>query len=360
MNVLELYNAPAVAAHWTNAASNAIPYLGEGLFPAKKKRGLDLKSIYGYNGLPISLAPSNFDAKSTLRSREAIKIGEMEMAFFRESMLLKEQDEQDIDRLTGSNDPYADDVVARIYNDADNLIAGANVVPERMRMQLLCPVMEGRPGIVIAAKDVQYLYDYDPDGAYAKNNYKELMGASGWNNPESSDPFTDIREAQDAVEEQTGSRPSRAIMNRNTFTLLLKNHTVQSAILAQNVSANVVMNEARVKEVFKSQLGIDIIVYNKQYRDEDGRVHKFFEDGYVTLIPEGTLGSTWYSYTPEERTLAGSGEAKVSVVNTGVAVVVTITSDPVNTKTTVSEIVLPSFERMQETFAMKVISADEN
>ena len=41
-------------------------------------------------------------------------------------------------------------------------------------------------------------------------------------------------------------------------------------------------------------------------------------------------------------------------VDTGIAVAVTTTSDPVNTKTTVSEIVLPSFERMDETYVIKV------
>ena len=45
--------------------------------------------------------------------------------------------------------------------------------------------------------------------------------------------------------------------------------------------------------------------------------------------------------------------ADVSVVSNGVAITVTVTTDPVNTKTTVSEIVLPSFERMAETYVIK-------
>ena len=49
----------------------------------------------------------------------------------------------------------------------------------------------------------------------------------------------------------------------------------------------------------------------------------------------------------------GSGTADVSIVNTGVAVAVTVTNDPVHTKTTVSEIVLPSYERMDSTYVIK-------
>lgn len=71
------------------------------------------------------------------------------------------------------------------------------------------------------------------------------------------------------------------------------------------------------------------------------------------MIPAGALGSTWYGTTPEERTLMGSGEADVSIVNTGVAVAVSTTNDPVQTKTTVSEIVLPSYERMDSTYVIK-------
>ena len=36
------------------------------------------------------------------------------------------------------------------------------------------------------------------------------------------------------------------------------------------------------------------------------------------------------------------------------ALAITVTNDPVNTKTTVSEILLPSYERMAETYVLKV------
>ena len=85
MNIRDAYNSKAIALVHTEVASNKIAYLGAGLFPAKKKMGLDLKWIKTSKGLPVSLAPSNFDAVSTLRSREGFKLTETEMAFFRES-----------------------------------------------------------------------------------------------------------------------------------------------------------------------------------------------------------------------------------------------------------------------------------
>lgn len=354
MKITEIYTAKSVAAQFVTAASNAIEYLGAGLFPAKKKLGLDLKQIRANKGLPVSLAPSNFDAKSTLRSREGFKMEETEMAFFRESMLVKERDEQDIMRVQESNDPYAMEIVSRVYDDANVLIEGANVVPERMRMQLLAPQNEGHPGITIAWDGVQYTYNYDPDGSYAANNYTELQGTAAWSNADSSNPLEDISAAIDAVEELTGTKPAYILMNKKTAGYLRKNAKIREAILAQNTTANVLITDGKVAEVLQNLLGVTPIIYNKKFKDESGVAAQFYPDDFVTLIPEGELGSTWYGTTPEERTLSGNSEADVAIVNTGVTVTVTVTSDPVNTKTTVSEIVLPSYERMSETYVIKV------
>lgn len=354
MNIRDAYNAKAIALVQTEVASNKIAYLGAGLFPAKKKMGLDLKWIKTSKGLPVSLAPSNFDAVSTLRSREGFKLTETEMAFFRESMLVKEADEQEMMRVQDSTDPYAADVLSRIFDDANTLIDGANVVPERMIMQLLAP-SDGSPKISIEANGVTYAYNYDPNSTYKTNNYADVTttDTDKWSDATNSDPMDDIAVALDAVETQTGERPSIMIVSRKTMDYLKQNAKIKSAILAQNTSATVFMNDNRVKEVFSSELGINIIVYSKQYKKEDGSAAKFYPDGFATLIPAGALGSTWYGTTPEERTLMGSGEADVSIVNTGVAVAVSTTNDPVQTKTTVSEIVLPSYERMDSTYVIK-------
>lgn len=352
MNLTDVYNAKAIALQQTEVASNRIPYFGEGLFPDKKKQGLDLKHIQTHKGLPVSLAPSNFDAKSTLRSREGIKMTETKMAFFRESMLVKEEDEQEIMRVQEAGDPYALEVLGRIYDDTNTLVDGARVVPERMRMQLLAPVDDGSPRINIVYNGVQYSYNYDPDGTYKANNYTALTTATDkWSDATNSDPLDDVMAAQDAVEAETGTRPSILLMSKKTMGYLKKNEKIRSAILAQNTTANILMTDARVKELFSTELGMTIVVYTKQYKDEAGTTHKFYPDDYVTLLPSGALGNTWYGTTPEER---ASAKLDVSIVDTGIAVTVTTTSDPVNTKTTVSEIVLPSYERMGETYVIKV------
>ena len=352
MRLRDAYSAKAIAIAHTEVASNKIPYLGSILFPAKKKMGLDLKWIKTSKGLPVSLAPSAFDTVSTIRSREGIKIENTEMAYFKESMLVKEVDEQEILRVKDSADPYAQEVLDRIFDDANTLVAGAEVVPERMIMQLLNPT-NGHPSISIAADGATYAYNYDPDGSYASNNYEALTSTAKWDQPSTADPLKDIQEAQDAIEALTGTRPSIAIMSRDTFNKVKACASIQNYILAQNVTANVMITDARVKELFVSELGVTIIVYTKQFKTEAGVATQFFANGFCALVPEGSLGNTWYGTTPDERTLMADPNYDTALVGTGIAVTVTNTSDPVQTKTTVSEIVLPSFERMDETYVIK-------
>ena len=355
MKLTEVFNSKAIALNYTEVTSNNIPYFGLGLFPEEKKAGLDLKWIKGHKGLPISLAPSSFDTKSKFRDRVGISKSETEMPFFRESMLVSEKDEQEILRVQDSNDPYAAEVLNNIFNDAQNLIDGANVVPERMRMQLLAP-LNGKIGIEIKANGVDYTYNYDPTGEWKEKHYTKIESTNDkWSAPATCDPIKNLEDCMDAQESETGERPSILLMSKATFNLIKNSEKVRSGLLAQNTTANVNYTSNKIKSYVEEELNVKIVIYTKTYKDEKGEVKKFYPDNIVMLLPSGSLGKTWFGTTPEERTLKSRADANVSIVNTGVAVAVTITDDPVNTKTTVSEIVLPSFERMDDCYGLEVI-----
>lgn len=355
MQLSDVFTAEAIALNYTNASSNSIPYLGAGLFPPQKKAGLALKWIKGHNGLPISLSPSNFDVKSNFRDRVGISLSETQMAFFRESMIVKEEDEQEIMRVLDSNDPYAIQVLENIFNDSKNLIDGANVVPERMRMQLLSP-LNGKMGINIKANNVDYTYDYDPDNSWKKEHYLKIKDAANkWDAANTCDPLKDIEDSLDMQESNSGNRPQILLMSKTTFNLMKNSEKVKSGVLAQNVTANVNYTSSKIKQYIEEELGVNIIIYSKKFKDENGVVKTFYPDNIVMMLPNENLGITWYGTTPEERTLSSKLGSNVSIVNTGVAVSVKITDDPVNTKTTVSEIVLPSFEKMDYCYALEVV-----
>lgn len=353
-----LFSPAAIGANWTENVSNRIPYFGEGIFPAVKRAGLDLKWIKGSKGIPVSLMPSAFDAKATFRDRIGVQKIETEMPFFREGFKIKERERQDILRAQSANDPYVNAAISLVYDDARELIEGALVVGERERMQLLFPI-NGNVGITIQANGVDYTYDYDPAVGgvrqWKSTNYFELTGDAKWTNHAKSDPFGDIQTAKDAISAKTGSDLRIAVMNKATFKELRTNDSIKNRYLTQSGAAFGYLTDQEIINILKATSDLDgIVLYDKQYRNENKVAAKFVPDGYVALIPTGALGETCYGTTPEEADLMGKNVAQVQLVETGIAITQETTVNPVNVNTFASEIVLPSYERMDEVAVLKV------
>lgn len=353
MDFVKAFSAPAIAAHWTEAVGEQQDYLGRGLFPNEKKAGLDLSWFMGTSGVAISLMPSAFDAKATYRDRVGFERLEYEMPFFREGYKIKERDRQELLRAQDSNDPYAQAVIDRVFNDTAQLISGAEVAAERMRMQLLFPI-DGSMGISIKANGVDYTYNMDPDGTWKAGNYLALTGQDLWTASSTADPFKTFKTAKDAIRSKTGTSPTIAIMNTNTFNMMIATEAVKNRWLTTTGRSMGYLTEAEAAAVIRDTSRVSLAIYDKLYRDESKQTHPYVPDGYVALIPEGPLGSTWRGTTPEEADLQGSGQAEVSIVNDGVAIARIVEPHPVNINILASEIVLPSFERMKEVAVLKV------
>ena len=354
-NFVDYFTPAAIAAYWETTYNPDFPYLSRTFFDQRQKAGLDLKWIKGSKGLPVSLLPSTFDAKARFRDPIGISAIETEMPFFREGYLIKEKDRQEMMRALDSNDPYAAEIVSRCFDGVTNLIEGARVVPERMVCMLLAPA-SGDAGISIVANGVDYTYDYDPDDAWKTSNYTDISVTANdkWSAPATADPIGDLQTIIQNARSSKGTVPRYAIMSFKTFMYCMACESVKSAVLSQNITANVFMTESVVRSVFRGLLGLDIIIANGMYKDEAGTSKQYFPDDYVSLVPEGTLGTVWKGTTPEEADLRASNTADVSIVDGGTAISRIIVPHPVNVETYVSEIVLPSFERMDEVYVAKV------
>lgn len=355
MTIFDLLTADAIAAYWTETNSNRIPYLGEVLFPAKKMVGLNLAWIKGFKDLPVALMPSAFDAKPTIRSRGSISKVETEMPFFRESMRLGEKDRQKIlEYLNNPNSPYAKAIIEKLYDDSNTLIDGALVIPEIMRMSLL---FNGE--VTLAAPDnsgqtVNYTYKY-ADSSWTENNTEKLVGTDAWDDATNSNPIQDIIDIQEEMRSRYGVEIKRAVMNSTTFGLLANSKKIKDA-LAPIQGIAIGITDADIKNYILRKTGVVISVYDKRYYDFTKTAQKFVPDNKVAFLPESTLGSTWFGTTPEEAdVMAGVPDSSVQIVNTGVAVTTKKEYEPVvNLMTVVSEIVLPSFERMSDVFVLTV------
>lgn len=344
--IFDMINARAIASYVSNNPSNNIPYLGATLFPARKKLGLDLSWIKGSRGLPVSLRPSAFDAKATLRDRIGISKVETEMPFFREAMRIGEKDRQELLRLQESNnDQYVLPLVNQIFDDVASLVNGAQVIPERMIMQLLST------GKIKITDNRQ---DFDYDYQMPSNHMEKLTGSAVWIDPD-SEPIQDIQRWQQTVEQDTGTKPTRAICSLDVWNALLAHPSIRLDLNPQG-GQNIIMTDAMLRQYLQNKIGVSVAVYSKKYALQDGSSHLFYPEKHFTLIPEGNLGNTWYGTTPEEADLmAGATAAEVSIVNTGVAITTIKEPHPVNVETIVSEIVLPSFETIDTIFIATVL-----
>lgn len=356
MKITDILNARAIAVNRTEVASNQIPFLGAGLFPNRKKIGLDLSWIKVHKGLNAVLAPTNFDAIPILRTREGFKMEKTEMPFFRESMHIKEKDMMEIARVQDAGDPYVLDILNGIYDDTNRLLDAAEISAEAMRMQLLATT-SGKPSIVIGAKDnTLYNYDYDPDGSYAANHYTALAGNRKWTAPTTAKPLDDIRTAVNYLK-GIGERPRYILMTSKTFGYLVDCDQIKNAIASLAGITLTYIDDETVKEVFERRTGLQILIYDKQYVNYAGSTVNFYPDDQVTIISEGQCGTTFWGTTPEERTLMGDPTVDVALYDGRIACTVkTEAGPPVKILTTVSQICLPSYEGMDGTFVIKVHS----
>lgn len=341
-NIFDYVKAEEIAAYIQQETSNSIPYFGETIFPAKKQMGTDISWLTGANGLPIAIQPSNFDAKATLRERTAFGKMETEMAFFREAMRIGEKDRQELNKLLNHpNSNIALPIIKNIFDDVKNLTEGVRAQAELMRMELL---QGGTITVNGVNNGAQYKYDYSMGNKWSATNTWDL---------ESANPIQDIIDTQNKVEDKTGVRPTRLVMNRTTFLKMVNNKTLRGLMLPTWTAAQVgkaLITEAQVKQFVETTTECKIFVYSKKVATlgKDGLADaavSLIKDNKVVFLPEGAVGHTWYGTTPEESDLmSGSTDANVALVGNGTAVTTYKEVHPVNVLTIVSAVMIPSFE----------------
>ena len=336
--IFDFVNANEMVSYWETLTKDRPPYLGETLFPAQKKLGLDLKWIKGSAGLPVVLKPSAFDVGAVPRARIGFDRLTAEMPFFKESMYIDEELRQQLNMvLETGNQAYIDAVLNRIFNDNTVLLEGAAARREQMRMMALTT-----GAISITANGQAYSYDYG-----MPSDHKVTVTTS-WSDV-SADIGADILAGQDKIEDDTGVRPTRAVCSRKTWGYMLKNTNFKKAI-----SDKVLMTDSVLKSMLLDVYGLEVVVYSKRYNNDSKSATKYVPDDTFVMFPSGSLGTTWFGTTPEESDLMGKAVANVSITDVGVAVTSINKADPVNVETKVTMISLPSFEAADQVYILDV------
>jgi hypothetical protein len=349
LNIFDYINSKEIAAYVTNQPDNAIPYFGETIFPAEKQVGTDISWLKGANGLPIAIQPSNYDAKARLREKTGFEGVSTEMAFFREAMRIGEKDRQQLNLLLSQPEStMALPIIKNIYNEAGRLVEGVRVQAEIMRMQLLTT---GKIDITSADGRAKYTYDYGQTHLFKCDHARAAWGPTG----DLADPVLDIIAWCDAMEDERGTRPTRLVMNRNTFLKMVRCPQLHKMMYPDDSASNYFVSESQYKAFIEEVTGCSIYVYSKKVSNLDHDTGlaaatpvQLIPDDKVVILPNGTVGKTRYGTTPEESDLMSGTDAQVSIVNQGTAVTTYKEKHPVNVVTIVSAVMIPSFEGIDD------------
>ena len=344
INLFDYINASEMAAYIQENPLNAIPYMGETLFPAQKQLGTDISWLKASNGLPIAIQPSNYDAKARLREKEGFEGVSTEMAFFREAMRIGEKDRQQLNMLINHpQSAMAMPIINKIFDEAARLVEGVRVQAEIMRMQLLT---SGKIDVTSADGRAKYVYDYQQSNRF--------IAAANWGT-QNADPVADIISWCDAMELKRGSRPSRLVMNRNTFVKLMASPKLHAMMYPNDLASNFYVSDQQKQQFIEQVCEVSIAVYSKQVALLDHTTglasstgHQLIPDGVVCVLPNGNLGKTCYGTTPEESDLMSGSDAQVSIVNNGTAITTYKEPHPVQVVTVVSCVMIPSFEAIDD------------
>jgi hypothetical protein len=266
------------------------------------------------------------------------------MPYFKESMYIDEKLRQELNLvLQTGNQQYIDTIMNRIFADEIQLLESARVTRERMRAMAMTT-----GAITMADNGQEYKYDYQ-----MPNSHKYT--ATTFNTAD-FDIAGYLNDVCDMIEQDTGTRPNRAVVSRSQWNKIKANSFIAKNIYVLTNGTGTITDD-RIKQYLEDNTGITFSVYTKKYRNESKQTVNFVPDDLVVLYPEGKLGNTWFGTTPEESDLMSGANADVSIVDTGVAVTTFKEVDPVTVQTKVSMICLPSFEQV-DTIALIDTSAE--
>lgn len=340
--------------------------LGLELFPKLESRFTEAKWIESTLRTAEILQPSVIDTRPTLRHNVAPSLERINLIFRREAYRLVEQDRREL--YEASTSALYSTVLARIYNGAARLVDGARVAMEMAPWSMLQTAVVTGQGKNENGLMISYELDYDADGSWAADHVTQLAGTALWTNPATSEPIQDIENVKAAARAMRRPVPGIAYMNETTFYNMVSSKSLvgNNTVLINN---NVILgpNAIGFKDAIKAKTDIEIVVYDKDYVDEQGVTKKYIADGNVIFAPIGKLGNTVWTKTPEAIDLTGGALFEVPRTDTSSCAIVdeaiTLASHvayeggPLYFQSTCAVWSAPSWEAKKDTWVLRTSAA---
>ena len=325
----ELFNTKELLNYYRVKQQPAM--LGDTLFPARKIQDIKFDMITGANGLPVSASIHAFDTETELASREVLQKGAAELALIKRKIAIGERE------IIAINNPRMDSeqkaLVKELFKDGDKMVESVQTRIEAMRMELLS---SGK--IAINENKVAITLDYKvPSG-----NKKSF----NWSDPQTANPLEDIKTLADAVEDASGTKPTRILTSSKVLNKILACDSVKKAIFGVNFDK--IATRKDLNSLLESMELPQIAVYNAKYKVQNANgkytTKRYFPENILSMFAENALGETIYGLTAEEIELIGSNKMEEAKMVGNIFVGVEKEGDPVRRYTKAVATALPTLE----------------
>lgn len=252
---------------------------------------------YSVNGTfsSISELVSNFmidvvatDSKLPLKNREKLALLNGYLPKMGNEMYLNEQQLQDLDALVAMSGMPVEDILVKLFNDADTLIKGGLLRNEYLFLQGLS---KGKAS-VSDADNVGISFECDFGFLADNKQYASVVWSSA-----GATPFTDLSNLVTKASND-GKIVTKAYMDGTTFNQLLTSAEIKAIFNA----VNVMPTRSRLMEFIMTELGLEIVIVNRvvnaQINGENKDV-KAWEAGQITLTTDDKVGKLVWTRTAE-------------------------------------------------------------
>ena len=325
----ELFNTKELLNYYRVKKQPAM--LGDTLFPARKIQDIKFDMITGANGLPVSASIHAFDTETELASREVLQKGAAELALIKRKIAIGERE------IIAINNPRMDSeqkaLVMELFKDGDKMVESVQTRIEAMRMELL-----SSGEININENNVAVKLDYK----VPSSNKKRF----NWSDPKTANPLEDIKTLADAVEDASGTKPTRILTSSKVLNKILACESVKKAIFGVNFDK--IATRKDLNSLLESMELPQVAVYNAKYKVQNANgkytTKRYFPENILSMFAENALGETIYGLTAEEIELLGSNKMEEAKMVGNIFVGVEKEGDPVRRFTKAVATALPTLE----------------
>ncbi|WP_349398664.1 major capsid protein, partial [Clostridium perfringens] len=164
--------------------------------------------------------------------------------------------------------------------------------------------------------------------------------------PATAKPLEDIKTLADAVEDASGTKPTRILTSSKVLNKILACESVKKVIFGVNFDK--IATRKDLNSLLESMELPQVATYNAKYKVQGSNgkytTKRYFPENILSMFAENALGETIYGLTAEEIELLGSNKMEEAKMVGNIFVGVEKEGDPVRRYTKAVATALPTLE----------------